>query len=842
MNIHLDNTQSSTYIAPVPKKKSPLSKITNFFINFFKRFLPSIKLSKEETTILKQSSYLFKKKATAPFPSSESTNPSRPASHRFSLPPFIQKNHDVVPFADYDPSLVAMRNFFSHFTSHVVECYYDKYFKRSTENMSGQAVLLQEYLRVGAILVVQLGNKTSKIVDDLKKNTTRIEEMVTKNRSEIDSSLEQIFHWLIEGETKESIFTHSLVRLNEIAIPPNQNLKEHYLSPILDWIFNPTHTNAQVKAAKENHAKTFDDVLQEIVVLLLEKKIDSYLNLMVATMGEKKLPQLVQASLSQVSKKVSDICSNQLAHLISRTDYPKAYDRVFNQLSDHVASLIQVKERAEAELDKASIEDKALLKKNSRKKKLARIEKHFAKDDKVCHPTITSIISSRKKGLVNPSSFNEIKFYSSVTERLLELICPSKVMYSPEGFIIERDGIVDLFYQAVPAIPEEFKTLIDKGISVFQQIIPAEALRHAEKAKGHTVASIERVILSVAKKFVREKMIEIMRDIVNRLVNPEQRTALMAQHIVPQINDFLLLQYMQSFFSSPTSIQVIAEELETTQENEVQLVNLKALLLDLFEKNTSQQRKELEEKFKIGSQQFNEICEELVTDILAERQKNPDLLAIDCLNKYFEFSDVPPKDIYGDLIMNLVFKMGKLSFLLGIGSSLAQQFSSTINEKINGLVTTALHSFSSSHQKGVAMIIQATEKTYGTTEQVNDLLFAPTEPLLKEENKQKLTQQFALAAFLTHALVKQNMVTGVGIVVPAAQEIQNAITRTYNTFFESELTTKSLLFNLFEIALNALSEAKATIQSEQDVEKAKTISSKKDDVVLDRNPEETKDK
>ncbi|KIA78394.1 hypothetical protein DB43_EB00010, partial [Parachlamydia acanthamoebae] len=34
MNIHLDNTQSSTYIAPVPKKKSPLSKITNFFINF----------------------------------------------------------------------------------------------------------------------------------------------------------------------------------------------------------------------------------------------------------------------------------------------------------------------------------------------------------------------------------------------------------------------------------------------------------------------------------------------------------------------------------------------------------------------------------------------------------------------------------------------------------------------------------------------------------------------------------------------------------------------------------------------------------------------------------------
>ncbi|MBS4169153.1 hypothetical protein [Parachlamydia sp. AcF125] len=814
MNIHFPPTLPPHFpSAPPATKKSTWSKIADFFINFFRYFFPSKKLTEQEAKLVKQTAFLFEGKKFIS-PTSPSLRQEKKTSYRFSFPASIQDNNEVTPSANYDSSLVAMREFFSHFPMHIADCYYDKYAKNSVEKMSEKAAKLQEYLRAGAKIIVQLGNKTSKIFIDLEANTARIQEMVAKNRSEIDSSLEQMFKWLTEGETQETILNAFLTHSDKLSIPLNKNLQNDYLSPLLAWIFSPTHPNPLTKATRENDKKTFDTILQEIVLILLEKKVDSFVALMHDTLGENKLPQLIQTSLSQVVKKVSDICSDRFANLIHHlneikkdkpqeidtTYYIAAYDDIFKQLESHVDALTRLS------ADPASFEE------------------NFAEEEKVCHPAVKNMILNKKQRAISHVLLNEKKAYFHFAGRLLDLICPPQVVYDFEGYLIKRDGIVDLFYQALPAVSPEFKLLIQKGAHVFQQIMPQEALKHMEKAKRPIIASVERVILNFAKRVIQEKIAELLKDTVNRLATPEHRTALMAEHVLPQINRVLLTQYIYSFFSSTANLPSIAKALEKTKGSENPQAELKPLLSELFGNSTEEERTRLQDKFQIGTTQFDEIYEEFIADIQLTWKKNPNQSAEACLKKYFEFSDVPPKDIYGELIVKLVVKMGKLGFL---GEWGGETIARLFIHKINQATTVALHNFSSSHQKVLSTIIQASQKAYGNKSQVDELLFSPASPLLVEENKQKLNIQFALSAFLTYKLCYINAKLkmeefnakmgefGANQTTPSKKTIKGAIKKIYEELFKSELATKSLIFKVFEIVLKALTDAAKNIQDEK---------------------------
>lgn len=803
-------------IAPPKAKKSIFRyvKISRIFRSIYytvcfwkKRY----RLQPKDIRLIKHSSYQFKtaqtKKNSVYVPSS---------GHTSGILPFINldhpKNFDVPPSEEYDSSLKQMRDFLGTFATDIFECFYEKHAQEYIDNSDKLFQILPNKLKQIAKFLVQV-NKNSKPIFKLleeKKNPLidRLDHILNKNKGEIDSSIEHIFQWLTDGVTKESILTLLKKRLKMVNISESANLEEQYINPMLNWCFSSNHKGDALDPAKCNQM-TANAVLEELILILFECKIDTYFQLIKDTLGEQKFPQLLRAMFSKNIKKSTDIVTDQLAHLIHHADYTANFALAEETFSQHVDDFLTAKTALGEGVDKVTSTNKTTV-----------FWKEFGKQGS-CHPTVLAMIKAYSEDALDLASSHEMKYLSSVADRLMKLLCPPYVAYTAEGFIVERNGLAFLWDQFV--ITPEFAFLLKKGIQVIQQIVSPEIMKSIENVQKSGIAFFEEILTDYANKLIKKQIIKRLKDIVDRITNPKRRDELLALLILPQISQLILYAYIRLVLSSPENIKAIAELFEklgnsdSDSVSENRLLAIKTKFKNLINPTLNDIQNVLLKEHEIGSAQFDEQYTQIIEDIRKSWLQCPDDSAQECLTKYFSSPDVKKNEIYGNLIIKLVFEVGKLN------SYVTKTLAPLVKDNISMRVAKTLHSITSTHQRALSAIIGASSKSYGTKEKVNELLFGQPSPLSDTKREIKLQKELNLISLLTHKFITFSAGGVGGFLVPVEAEINKAIQNIYYGILGDPLIFKSIIYKVQDIALDVLSKTQETIQHQKDILEAKKI-------------------
>lgn len=807
-----------------PPKKSIIHKINGKIAQVSRKIFYSIffwkrpfKLTPRDMRLLGHAAYQFaKKQPTQKNPTAAPSVKVRPVSQGISLP-FIDldhpKNYEVKPSMEFDASLKDMREFFANFAGQIFECYYDQYAKKSFD--SYQLDVLPEKLKTIAKSLVQIGNKSSKPIFKLmeEKKDPLLDQLIDKGKPGIDSSVENILLWLIEGEKLESITKDLKKRLKKIPVPAGENLESHYVSPLLKWFFNPKSKTHPLQGLKFDQA-TLECVREEVFLLLIEKKIDVYFQLLQKTLGKQNLFHLVHNMSSKNVKKMTDILSDRLALLIHHADYPTKFNDVIQQFSTHIESVLAVRETLSQKVtagELPKVTDKAFA-------------LEFAKAKQACHPTVQEIILA-KDGL-NLAMLSEMEYYSSLAERLMEVLCPPQIVYTPEGHIVERDGIASLWDQVV--IPDEFTQLIQKGLRVMGQIVSADFMKVIEHTQGTMISYTEEIVVKLAKKEAKKFLIEKLKDLVDRLITPARRDELFAFQILPSISHLLISIYIRQVISSSESLKEIAcffEDIgnETAEVPPEKLSEIKKKFNENVKLNLAQTFDELFTKYKIPPSQLDGLYEKLIADLQKQWHENPEQGALQCFTNFFASAEATEKnELYGNLIINIVFEIGKLEAFPG-----SKKLANSAKDGISQLISKALGSIASSHQLAISTLIQASSNAYGTKEKVHELLFGEVKPLTSEEREGALEKELGLISLLAYKAIclgVKNHVHSIGeFFVPKQEAIHNAIRKIYKEILKP-VPLKSLIFTVASTGVEALQRASVQIQRLKDHADTKKMS------------------
>jgi len=825
MPISIGNSDRVCFAPPSPKntpKKSIFQKTNSkisqvsrkiFYLIFF--WKKPFKLTPRDMRLLGHSSYQFMKKpASVKNPTVAPSGKGRPLSQGIALP-FINLDHpkifEVKPSMEFDPALKQMRDFFGDFASKIFECYYDQYAKKSFDNY--QLDVLPEKLKEIAKFLVQIGNKSSKPIFKLMdEKDPLLDQLLDKGKTGIDSSLENIILWLVEGEKLENISKELKKRLHKVPKPSWETLESHYVSPLLKWFFNPKSNAHPLEGVKIDQA-TFECVREEIILLLIEKKIDVYFQLVQTTIGKQNFFQLLHHMSSKNVKKTTDILSDRLALLINYADYPTKFNEVIQQFATHVESLLEVKQILNQKVNLGDIPvatEKAF-------------SYEFAKQKKACHPTVKEIIIA--KDGPNLAVLSEMEYYSSLAERLIEVLCPPQIVYTDEGHIVERDGVACLWDQVV--IPQEFTQLIQKGLRVMGQIVSPDFMKVIEHSQGTLIAYIEEIVVKLAKKETKKFIVEKLKDLVHRLTTPSRRDELFAVQILPQVSHFLIFVYIRQIISSSENLKEIACMFEgignqTAEILPEKLPEMKKKFNELVKLNLGHTLEELLVKYQIGPTKFDALYTTLITDMQMQWHKNPEESALQCFTKFFASPQAEKNELYGKLIINLVFEIGQLEAFPG-----SKTLAHSAKDGISSLISKALENISSSHQLIISTIIQGSANTYNTKENVHELLFGDAKPLTSEEKELALEKELSLISLLAYKSicfsVKHNVLALGEFFVPKQEAIHSAIRKIYNEILKP-MPLKSLLFTVTSTAAEALQKASNQIQREKDQAETKKIS------------------
>lgn len=775
----------------IPKQKKSLLrflKINRIFTSVFytvffwkKRY----SLQTKDILLVKHAAYRFKNETNKK--NSNKTPPSAP-SPGISLP-FINldqpKNFDVQASDEFDSSLKAMQTFFGSFATHIFECLYEKHAQDKVEKLNKVLQVSPNKLKKIAKFLLQV-NKNSKPIFQLLEEKT-------------NPLIEHVFQWLIDGANKESILTALKSRLKIVDLPAGVNLEEQYVHPLLNWCFGNNHKEDALDNKKSNQGIA-DAVLEEIILILFECKIETYFTLINTTLGEQKLPNLLLDTLSKNVKKSTDIVTDQLSNLIHHADYSANFGVAEEAFSQHIDALLTGK-MAIGETEKGT-------------NKTTAFWKEFAKQ-KACHPVIQQMIKALSEESLDLAQSHEMKYLSSVAEKLLTLVCPPYVTYTKEGFIVERDGLGFLWDQFV--ISPEFVFLIKKGLQVVQEIVSPEMMPAIENAQKYANSFFEAIIIDYANKLAKKQIIVRLKDFIDRITHPKRRDELMALHILPQISRLILYAYIRIILSD--NIKSIAELFEKLGNvdsfSENRLLAIKEKFRALINSTFNGTLNILLQDYEIGKAQFDTEFDQIIEDIRKSWKLCPDNTALDCLTKYFSSPDVKKNEIYGNLIIKIVFEIGKLN-------SITKSFAPYVKDNISMRIAKTLHSVTSSHQKTISAIIEASSQAYGTKEKVQELLFDQPKLLSDTKREKKLQKELNLISLLSHKFISYSA-KSMGFLVPAEAEINKVIQNIYYGILGDPLIFKSITYRIQDIALEAFTKARDIIQQKKDMLEAKKI-------------------
>lgn len=621
--------------------------------------------------------------------------------------------------------------------------------------------------------------------------------------------------------------------LKEAHIPHEQDLSQHYILPILDWLLLSDQSEpiaSMFAPAGRYDNELIDKTFELAISSIVEDKIDQY-TIHLDDMLQHHLQEIVYNTIQTNAQTLTDFLSERVAELTSSVAFPEAFDSIVQEvLADHIAACVEAEEAAA----KSTAPQEDYIKTFS---------KHRA-----CNPYTQEIIQRQTlhtvyaKDPANAGKAIEKAFFTNLTEKLLALLLPARKKLTDEGDIVDVDAFSELWLRL--SFPEEFYSLSHKVEAIAREFITADTASLFSNVKQPTLEIFKNIFKTVAEDIFKRQFAAVLQNAFEKLTQPEEVDALMANAILPAvthellnhlINDELgrnasqLIPHFHAWLNDASGSQ--EPYLEAIQDT---LIPLMRLHFHEFSEHNFHIAETTEEG--ASSLTFTHLSQEdwrkLTQGPIEEKKRalaesvrtDPRFstaapTAAELLALYTTHTpklSTPPNPIYGEMLFNLICKLGGWN-----GKSIELALGWIIGP-ISAQISEALEDVRTFHHFLANVLAAAIKDHLGDKEKLSHLLYAPAAPA-SMHTKEKLDHQIDLISRLAYDLIigdanavkKFAIRKGIG---SDATHLNKLITAIYQKCLRRRLINQNLLMQFCEKIFHHMHGAAEAIKHKQNME------------------------
>jgi hypothetical protein len=655
----------------------------------------------------------------------------------------------------------------------------------------------------------------------------------------------------------------------ETKVPPKQSIDNDYIRPILAWLLLSNQSIplnnifGVVDAQKE---ELIDKVFERLISLLVEKKVDQYSNFLEKTV-QRHLGDIIHQTLQKNAVRVSDFFSERASELISKMAFTETVDSlIHNTMHQQVQGVNLSEEKREEEkqfLKKATaianiVPDNAesLDAQIRAQNHLNSVAKHGGNEaylehtlleayskHPACNPFIKQMIEQeiqlvmqgKEAGSVRRA--NEKALYTNISETLLELMMPIRKRLGSNGEIEEIDPFMDLWDRLY--WPNELHDLIKQYEDLTQEFATPETTALLEKIKLPAVEIIKKTFVVIAKDKLKKQLVSVVQAAFEKITDPEKVDKINAEDALPKINKNILEAFAKQELGrnlnqfAPMFYELVTADSAEQDGRRLQLQQrLIQTVTGKFEQFDPEEfygveNEQAELDFKgLSDQEWSVIAHSVVDELeknilhakINQVDFNPKTTSLgevsDILKKAYksEFKDNNPN--FGNLGMDILFKLGKFDNEFWISYFLKDKLSASITESVEPWRRT--------HKKLIETLTESLKSTFLDPAAVKELL-TDTPPKPNPLREQKLAHQIDVTARLAYDLIIASANGGVlgwgtkKFLKGNSDEINQAITKIYKKLFGNKMLNQSLIVNATEAIFKSLATAAEQVHMAENI-------------------------
>lgn len=657
-------------------------------------------------------------------------------------------------------------------------------------------------------------------------------------------------------------------------VPLKQTIDNDYIRPILAWMLLSNQSiplNNIFGFIDPQKEELIDRVFERLISLLVEKKVDQYSSFLEKTM-QRHLGEIIHQMMQKNAVRVSDFFSERISELITTMSFTETVDSlIHNTFTQQIQAISIAEDNREEEkqfLEKASAIAKIVPNTAESLEAQIRAQNHlnsvlkhggdeaflnhtlleaFSKHP-TCHPVIKQMIEQeiqwimqgKDPGVVRRAS--EKALYTNLAENLLDLMMPIRKRLGTNGEIEEIDPFVDLWDRLY--LPDEFYNLIKQSEELTQEFATPEMTALLEKIKLPVVEIIKKTFIVIVKDKLKKQLVDIVHSAFEKIINPEKVNEINAEHSLPSLNKNLietfskqelgrrLNEFAPLFYALVTSDS--SEHDERFLELQQALIKQVKSKFDQFNPNEFYSNHEEKDNATqlvlsgLSDQDWLNLTKNIVGNLEQNiRQSkinkvdfNPEKTNLgeikDILKKSFKSEFKMNNPNFGNLSMDLIFKLGKFEneWLIGL----------FMKDKISTNVTESIEPWRQSHKKLIDTITEGLNDTFLNPTAVKSLLSnEPSKPSPLIE--QKLTHQIDVTARLAYDVIiglaqEEGMIISFAtkkILKGNAEMLNKVITNIYKKLQGNRMVNQNLVVNVSEKIFKSLAAAAESVRMAENI-------------------------
>lgn len=699
-------------------------------------------------------------------------------------------------YIEFDESLEDFRGFLRDFSTLCVDTVFESQVADQIDTFQNMAPSLPPVLKSFVKLIIEIGDKAAKPI---------FQKFSQQKAQIIDPTLKKIFKTLLKPDPTltqaqqiddrtalyETLLKQISTELHDLKIPTSQNLKNHYIQPILSWLLLSDHSIplAELFGPGDRFKEDIiDKVFERSIGLLVERKIDQYARVLERTM-QRRLGEIVHNTMRINGNRIADFFSERIAELISSMSFQEMYDRVIhdvafyqvegvikaeNAVEEH-RKLIEKAQRAVRMVPKTPEETasqqqaknylESVAQHGGQEAFLRHIQIEKYSEQPICSINLKQMIEQEIALTVQGNNpiysrlANEKAIFSAIADNILNLLTATKKQVTADGTVEEIDPFVELWERLY--FPEELQEVIKHASELVEEFITPDTTLLLESIKAPALEMVKNIFKSSAKEMLKKHLVQLVEIGINKVIDPESLEALWYDSILPIINTNLLRILMRKYVELnlnkfvPLFHKLLTDDpanRETNTQNLQQALITEAKgAFRTFDPNSfyANETPLSDEDWRTLTQQ---LVDEFESTIIDSRINNTPFDAAhtsaneikDILKHYFQDGSKENDPVYGEITMNLLFKAGNINH-----EGLVSYF---IKDAVSTQVTSSVKDVRSNHKILVHSAADALKSNFLDPQRVKDM-FNNVSKEKAANPKEKFAHQVNVTARLTHELI-----------------------------------------------------------------------------------------
>ena len=372
-------------------------------------------------------------------------------------------------------------------------------------------------------------------------------------------------------------------------------------------------------------------------------------------------------------------------------------------------------------------------------------------------------------------------------------------------------GITDELFEEREQYPRDWRTIYKK---------PKECISivnlggHFVFARSFSEKTIEAPSGSLSRRndikrcvrdYMKQKIAQLMCKLFEQLTVSEKLDKMMAFDILPMIQVMTIESLVRQIFKKNRKDYVTYFESRNQEE--------------LVRKLKGEVRGSLKQSSSQGYDKIVEICiEQLIGEVnesINNYREKPENLKrknathiLAAINKHFDIIYHDNNSLYGDLIINIIFRIGKFTLLNS--ADLGEMAAEFIKNDLSKEVTAAMYQIQKSPHYLIDKVIKKIQTDYLDRGAVKSLLFENQEKITPEKIQQKLKEEINKTAQVTHDLITymlDNCLFKNIIIGEDSTKLNNVITNMWQKVFKNQYRMQNLVIKAYEEISEALEQA-----------------------------------